>query len=77
MTIDINIKIEHWRKKADLFYENSIRCFIKTVEGGFYSGEILLNGDKTIEIYDFIKRKNFRIYWLDIVLFDEYKEDVK
>jgi len=74
MNIDINIKIERWKEKAEDFLENNIRCFIKSLDGGYYSGDILLVGDNWISIYDIIKKENFRIFWLDIILFEEWKE---
>jgi hypothetical protein len=74
MDIEIKNKIERWKLKAELFLENNIKCFIKSLDGGYYSGDILLVGDNWISIYDFIKKKNFRIFWLDIILFEEYKE---
>jgi hypothetical protein len=72
--MDIEMKIEHWRKKAELFLKKNIRCFIKTLEGSFHSADILLVGQDSIYIYDFIKKEKFRIYWLDIFLFEEYQE---
>lgn len=74
MTININTKIERWRAKAELFLENNIKCFIKTIDGSFHSADILFVGLNFIYIYDFIKKEKFRVYWLDITLFEEYKK---
>lgn len=74
MNIDINTKIEHWRIKAELFLKNNTQCFIKTLDHSYHSADILLVGEDTILIYDFIKRKNFKVYWIDITLFSEYVE---
>ena len=73
MNIDIETKIERWRIKAELFLEDNIKCFIKTIDGGYHSAEILFVGLNYIIVYDFIKKEKFRIYWLDIFLFEEYK----
>jgi hypothetical protein len=73
-SMEIEMKIEHWRKKAELFLEKNIQCFIKTLDGTYHSADILLVGQDAIYIYDFIKKKKFRIYWLDIFLFEEYQE---
>lgn len=72
--IDIKTKIERWRAKAELFLENNTKCFIKTINGGYYSADILFVGENYLYINDFIKVENFRIYWLDVILFEEYKE---
>ncbi len=74
MDIDIETKIERWRLKAELFLKNNTQCFIKTLDHSYHSADILSVGEDTILIYDFIKEKNFKIYWVDITLFSEYKE---
>jgi len=75
MDIDIETKIERWKDKAEYFLQNDIRCFLKTLDGGYYSADILLCGDKFILIEDFIKNRKVKIYWFDVFLFDEYKEE--
>ena len=74
MEIDIETKIEHWRLKAELFLKNNTQCFIKTLDHSYHSADILLVGEDTILIYDFIKKEKFKVYWIDITLFSEYKE---
>ena len=74
MEINIETKIERWRDKAQLFLDEDIKCFIKTLDGGYHSADILLVGQNSLEIYDFSKKEKFRIYWLDIILFEEFKE---
>ena len=74
MDIDIETKIERWRQKAELFLKEDIKCFLKTIDGGFHSADILLVGLNNLLIYDFIKKEKFRIYWLDVLLFEEYEE---
>ena len=77
MEIDIETKIERWRAKAELFLENNTKCFIKTIDGSFHSADILFVGLNSLEIYDFVKKEKFRIYWLDVLLFEEWKEKGK
>jgi len=74
MNIDINNIIDRWRSKAEVFLENNIRCFIKTIDGSFHSGDVLFVGQNWLVIYDIIKQEKFRIFWLDILLFEGYKE---
>ena len=74
MDIDIETKIERWRIKAELFLKNNIKCFLKTINGDYHSADILLVDENTILIYDFIKQEKFKVYWADVILFDEYKE---
>ena len=73
----MKMKIERWRDKAQLFLENNIPCFIKTIDNSYHSGDILFVGENSVHIYDFIKKEKFRIYWLDMVIFSEYKGGVK
>jgi len=75
MNIDIKIKIERWKDKAEYFLQNDIRCFIKTLDGGFYSADILTVGDSFILVEDFIKNRKVKIYWFDVLFFDEYKSE--
>ena len=75
MNIDIKIKIERWKDKAEYFLQNDIRCFIKTLDGGFYSADILTVGDSFILVEDFIKNRKVKIYWFDVLFFDEYKNE--
>ena len=74
MEIDIETKIERWRIKAELFLKNNTQCFLKTINGDYHSADILLVGEDTLLIYDFIKKEKFKVYWIDVTLFSEYKE---
>ena len=76
MDINIETKIERWRGKAELFLQENTKCFLKTIDGGFYSADILFVGLNSLEIFDFIKKEKFRIYWLDVLLFEEWKEKI-
>ena len=73
MGIDLDTKIERWKEKAEYFLQNNIKCFLKTIDGGFYSADILIVGDRFILIEDFIKNRKVKIYWWDVLLFEEYK----
>ena len=61
MDIDINTKIERWKEKAEVFLENNIKCFIKTIDGSFHSGDILFVGNLYLVVSDIIKKEKFRI----------------
>jgi len=77
MPMSIQEKIARWKDKAEVFLENNIKCFIKTLDSGFYSGDILFVGENSLTIYDTVRKQNFRLYWLDMVLFEEFKEKEK
>jgi len=74
MEISIEYKIKRWIDKAKYFLQNDIKCFLKTLNGGYHSASILLVGERFILIDDFIKKEKFKIYWFDVILFEEYKE---
>lgn len=78
--IGMEMKREQWKLLADLFLKKDIPVFIKTISGDLHFGYIILNGEDTILVEDFSpeKRKGqrFRIFWLEIVDFQEYKKDI-
>ena len=73
--ITIQEKITRWKDKAEVFLENNIKVFIKTIEGAYYSGDILFVGELTLTVYDNVKKKNCKIYWLDVTLFEEFEKE--
>ena len=73
MEMNIESKIERWRIKAELFLKNDTSCFLKTLDGSYHSADILLVGEDTLLIYDFIKNQKFKIYWIDVTFFEEYE----
>ena len=75
MDIDIETKINRWQKKADLFLKENIKCFIKTIGNDFHSADILFVGESNLLIYDFIKKEKFKIYWFDVLMFEEWVEN--
>ena len=79
MNIDIETKtkIDRWRSKAEVFLENRIKCFIKTIDGSYHSADVIFVGQDWLVVNDFIKKEKFRVWWLDILLFEEYKEKVE
>jgi len=72
--ITLQEKIQRWQIKAELFLENNIQIFIKTLEGAYYSGDVIFVGESSITIYDIVKKENCRVYFLDIDKFEEYKK---
>jgi hypothetical protein len=77
MPMSIAEKIARWKDKSEVFLENDIKCFIKTLDGGFYSGQIMFIGENSLTIYDIVRKQNIRLYWLDMTLFEEFKEKEK
>jgi hypothetical protein len=71
---DAELKIDRWKDKAELFLENDIKCFIKTADSVFYSGDVVFIGDNWLVIDDIVKKEKCRIFWLDVILFEEYKK---
>ena len=73
-------KVERLRLKAELFLENNIRAFIKTIQNDYYFCDILVVGDLYLYVIDFDgKRKGekSRLIWTDISEIYEYVEREK
>lgn len=77
MKNEIRKTIERFKIKAEDFLNNNIRAFIIDVHDTYYFCDIILVGDEGIYIQNF---KGFRegekqrIFWADIVKFEEYKD---
>ena len=73
-------KVERLKVKAELFLENNIRAFIKTIQNDYYFCDILVVGDLYLFVVDFDgKRKGekSRLIWSDISEIYEYVEREK
>ena len=73
-------KVERLKVKAELFLENNIRAFIKTIQNDYYFCDILVVGDLYLYVVDFTgKRKGekSRLIWSDISEIYEYVEREK
>ena len=73
-------KTEHLKRKAEIFLRNNIRAFIKDVYYNYHFCLIKEIGEDWVIIEHF-KGKRFgeviRILWIDIKVFDEYREDLE
>ena len=73
----IKEKVERMKAKAELFLENDIRVFIKTIYDDYYFCDIILVGDVYLVVQSFTGKRNGekdKLVWTDIVSLDEYKE---
>lgn len=71
------LKIDKYKEKAEYFLNNNLKAFIKDSNDQFYFCDILSVSETHLYIYNFTgHRKNTknRILWIDIEVFDEYKE---
>jgi len=77
MENDIRQKIERWKIKAEAFLKNDTKAFIIDVTDQYYFCEIIFVGEDCIHVQGFKGKLNgekSRIYWSDVVKFEEYKE---
>lgn len=76
----IREQIERIKVKADLFLNENIKAFIKDVQNNIYFCEILLVGESSLLIYNFTGKRmgeKTKLFWSDIVLFEEYREEIE
>jgi len=66
--------IERIQEKAKIFLDNDIPAFIKDIKDNYFFCDILFVGEIYLMIYDFKRKEKFKLYWQDILVFDEYKE---
>lgn len=77
MENEIRNKIERFKIKAEDFLKENIKAFIVDVNDTYYFCDIIFVGDISVHIQNFKGLKKFekeRIYWADVVKFEEYKE---
>ena len=77
MENEIRNKIERWKVKAEDFLKNNIKAFIVDVNDTYYFCEIIFVGDVSVHVYNFKGKRageKDRIYWADVLKFEEYKE---
>ena len=75
---NIKEKVERIKAKADLFLKNDIKVFIVDTLDNYYWCDILSVGEDYLFVQHFTGKKKFekeRILWLDIIKFEEYKEN--
>ena len=77
---NIKDKVERIKEKADLFLKNQIPIFIENIYGDYFFCEIIkINSDYLI-VKNFTGKRKYetdKIYFLDIIKLDEYKEEEK
>lgn len=70
-------KVKKYKEKAEYFLEYNIKAFIKDSNDQFYFCDILIVGETHLYIENFAgHRKGIKnkILWIDIEVFNEYKE---
>ena len=75
---NIKEKVERIKAKAELFLKNDTKVFIVDTLDNYYWCDILLIGEDYLFVQHFTGKKKFekeRILWLDIIKFEEYKEN--
>lgn len=81
MKNDISNKILRMKMKADLFLKENKKVYIKDINNQYFFADILFVGDNTLEVSCFAplekKDKHYNIYWIDIILFEEYKSKME
>lgn len=76
----VNVKdmAERMKAKAEIFLNNNLKAFIVDVYDNYYFCEILFIGEDSIHVQHFTGKKKFekeRIFYPDIIKFEEYKKE--
>ena len=69
---------ERFKAKAEIFLRNNIKAFIVDVFDNYYFCEILFVDDDSIHVQHFTGKKQSekeRIFYPDIIRFEEYKNE--
>jgi len=77
MENELRDKIERFKIKAEGFLKDNIKAFIVDINDTYYFCDILFVGDTYLIIQNFKgirKYEKERLFWADIVKFEEYKE---
>lgn len=80
MIYELREKIERWKIKAEGFLKNNTKAFIVDLNDTYYFCHIVFVGEDCIHVQHFEGSKKFekeRIYWADVIKFEEYKEREK
>ena len=73
----IKEKIERWKVKAKAFLKNDTKCFITDTLNNYYFCEVIFVGEDCIHVQGFTGKlmgEKSRIYWADVIKFEEYME---
>jgi len=75
---NIKEQIERWKILGELFLKENKRVFIKDILNNYYFADLIFVGENSFEIQCFAPEdragKKIRLYWAEIIRFDEYKE---
>ena len=77
MEMDIMDKVERFKIKANIFLKDKIPAFIENINGDYFFCDILKIFENYIEVYNFDGRRKGeidRIFFIDILIFTDYKE---
>ena len=77
MDNEIRETIERFKIKAEGFLRNNQRTFIVDIKNTYYFCYIIFVGEDSVHVQNFKgsrKAEKERIYWSDVLKFEEYKE---
>ena len=77
MENDLREKLERFKIKAEEFLKDDVRAFIVDVNDTYYFCDIIFVGETTLLIQNFKGPRTGekeKLFWADIVKFEEYKE---
>ena len=73
----IKEKAERIKEKAKIFLKNNTKAFIVDVKDNYYFCDIELIGDDSLIVVGFAGRRKYeqdKIFFIDILRFEEYEE---
>jgi len=72
-------KIERWKILSNIFFKQNKKAFIKEINGDLHFCNIILNKENSLTVKNFGPEqragKEEKIYWAQILDFDEFKGD--
>ena len=75
--MDIKEKVARYKEKAEIFLRNKTKAFIEDIDKNYYFCDITKVEEDFIEVIGFAGRRKFerdKIYFTDIIRFEEYEE---
>lgn len=80
MENDIREKIERWTIKAEGFLKTNTKAFIIDTNDTWYFCDVVFVDGECVHVKNFKGPRKYeteRIFWADVVRFEEYREEVK
>lgn len=74
MEEELRNKIERFKIKAEGFLKDNIKAFIVDINDTYYFCDIILVGENYLVVKDFRREDKERLFWADVVKFEEYKD---